>query len=128
MQNRFSNPATGTHYDWHTNHDPQGEEMAGKARNIARSPNTSGSGVVLQQGDDGSYVIKLSGHIDMRIQHQTFWAYYALSKNQTFYFRDFDNQEYEVMMTSYQEKRVGKLGPSGRDPAPRITPGSTRWR
>lgn len=117
MQNRFTNPATGTVYDWHTNHDPQGEEMAGKSRALARVSNTSSSGVVLQQGEDGSYVIKLSGRIDMRAQFVAFWTWYALSKTQTIYFRDFDGQIFEVMMTALTTKRVGKLSPSGRDPS-----------
>lgn len=117
MQNRFRNPATGTVYNWHTNHDPQGEEMAGKSRAVTRVSNTSSSGVVLQQGEDGSYVIKLSGRIDMRAQFVQFWTWFKLSKTQTIYFRDFDGQEFEVMVTALQTKRVGKLGPSGRDPS-----------
>lgn len=115
MQNRFTNPATGTFYDWHVNHDPEGEEMAGKARQITRSANTANSGVVLQQGDDGSYVIKLSGKIDMRAQYSAMWAWYRLCRTQTIYFRDFDGQSFEVTISSFQTKRRGKLGPSGRD-------------
>jgi hypothetical protein len=107
MKNRFTNPATGAFYDWDINHDPEGEELAGKTRQITRTPNTSGGGVVLQQGEDGSYVIKLSA----------MWAWYRLCRTQTIYFRDFDGQDFEVVISSFQSKRKGKLGPSGRDPS-----------
>lgn len=117
MQNRFSDPATGATYDWHTNHNPTGEELTGKNRAIARTPNTSTTGVVLTQGDDGSYSIRLSGQMDMRAQLRAFWHWYELTKTQSIYFRDFDGQVFEVIIDTLQTKRVGKLGPSGRDPS-----------
>lgn len=119
MQNRFENPATGETYNWHQNHAPDGEEMTGKQRTINRLPGTAPGTVILQQGDDGAYTIKLRGTILMRVQHQAFLRWWKLSRTQTIFFTDFDNQKYEVQITSYMSKRKGKLTSIGKDPSMR---------
>lgn len=113
-RNRFTNPANGDHYDWSVNHSD--EEPTGKARNISRTANTGNVGAVRQQGDDGATVLTFSGKINTRAQLQQFWAWYVLSKTQTIYLTDYDGQEYEVLITAFQPKRVRKLMSVSRDP------------
>jgi hypothetical protein len=115
MQNRFTNPADNSHYDWPQNHTD--EEGMGKARNITRAANTGNTGAVKQQGDDGPLVVSLSGKIQHRAQLQAFWLWFNLCKTQTIYFRDFDSQEYEVQIVSFVPKRIRKLSFSGKDPS-----------
>lgn len=115
MRNRFTNPANGAFYDWLTNHEE--EEEAGKTRTISHTSNTGNVGLVKQQGEDGPYILKLRGKIMHRSQFQAFWEWYALSKGQTIYFRDYDGQEYEVQITSFTPQRVRKLSHTGRDPS-----------
>lgn len=114
-RNRFQNPADGESYYWHQNHDPEGEEETGKTRAVERVPNTSGTGVVLTQGDDGSYTLKFRGKILKRAQLQAFWHWYKLSGTQSIYFTDFDAQQYEVQITSFTPKRRGKLSSTRQD-------------
>lgn len=119
--NKFENPATGAVYVWPRNHAPDGEADAGKARPITRVNNTSGGIAALQQGDDGNYVLKLSGKITIRSQWRAFWQWYALCRSQTIYFTDFDSQKYEGTISSLVGKRVGKLSDSiGPDPSMRL--------
>lgn len=116
-RNIFQNPANGETYVWQRNHDPDGEEEAGKVRNVQRIPNTSLIGIMLSQGDDGPYIIKLRGKIVHRNQLRQFWHFYAISERQTIYFTDFDGQSYEVQMTSFLPKRRGKLSGIKPDPS-----------
>ncbi len=102
-QNRFTDPFTGNQYLWAKNHSE--EEESGKARSIERTANTGNVGAVRQQGDAGSYTLRLKGTALLRSQIQAFWSYYALSDFQTIYFRDFDNQEYEVQITNLLTQR-----------------------
>lgn len=105
-RNRFTNPANGSFYDWPRNHS--NEEAMGKVRNITRTAPTSNVGLVKQQGEDGPLTIKLSGFIVHRSQLQAFWTWFELCRYQTIHFRDFDNQQYEVQIISFQPKRVRK--------------------
>lgn len=113
-RNRFTNPANGAIYDWHTNHDEEGD--SGKARNISHTAPTGLTGLIRQQGDDSPFVLHLQGKIMRRDQFQAFWAWFALSRTQTIYFTDFDGQGYEVQITSFMPKRVRNLTRAGRNP------------
>jgi hypothetical protein len=117
MRDRFTNPATGTFYDWPLNHDE--EDESGKARNITRTAPTGSVGLIKQQGDDGPLLLHLKGKILKRAQLAAFWSWFELSRTQTIYFRDFDNQQYEVQITSFAPQRHRKLSfPSpGNDPS-----------
>lgn len=114
-RNRFTNPATGVHYDWTVNHTE--EDETGKTRNITRSAPTGGVGLVRQQGDDGPYLLRYTGTILHRAQWQAMWAWFALCRTQTIYFADYDGQQYEVQITSFTGKRVRKLANTGKDPS-----------
>lgn len=113
-RNRFTDPRTGVIYDWQTNHSE--EESTGKTRNITRTAPTGNVGLVKQQGDDGPLIIRLSGSIFHRAQYQQMWHWFQLSKGQTIYFTDFDNQKYEVQITSFLPKRVRRLS-NRKDPS-----------
>lgn len=114
-RNSFVDPKTNVEYVWARNHET--EEASGKAREITGTANTGLTGRVRQQGDDGSLVLKLGGRITHRDMLVQFWHWYALSRTQTIYFRDFDGDEYEVQITSFQPKRVRKLRAVSPDPA-----------
>jgi hypothetical protein len=116
MRNRFTNPSNGAFYDWQRNHDPRGEDELGKTRNIEHTAPTGNVGLVKQQGDDGPLVLRLSGTIVHRNQYQQFWQWYNLCRTQTIYFKDFDGQEYEVLITAFRPKRQGKLTSISPDP------------
>jgi hypothetical protein len=113
-RNTFTNPATGTSYEWPINHES--EDAMGKVRNITRTSPTGNVGLVKQQGDDGPLLIKLHGTILSRAHYAAFWNWYALSRAQTIHFTDFDGQSYEVQITSFQPVRVRNLYRAGKDP------------
>lgn len=115
-QNRFTNPVDGTFYDWHKNHDWDGEDDYGKSLTITRVPNTAGGVAAFQQGDDGSLVLKLKGSIVVREQWRQFWHWFAISKQHTIYFTDFDGQEFEGIISSLLGHRVGHLRSGAKDP------------
>lgn len=104
--NRFiaSNGAT---YDWLINHDE--EEALGRTRNIERTALLKGTGLVLQQADDGNLQIKVSGTIFHKSQVMAFDTWMKRTKTETIHFRDFAGDEYEVVITSFQPKRQRTL-------------------
>jgi hypothetical protein len=112
-RNQFINPATGATYSWLVTHTE--EEDSGKARNITRTAPTSGYGLVRQQGDDGPFLLKLSGTILDRSQLVAMWQWYALCRTQTIHFLDADAQRYEVQITDFAPKRIRKALSPHRD-------------
>jgi hypothetical protein len=114
-RNRFFNPATNETYAWPVNHNE--EEETAKARNITRTAPTSGYGLVRQQGDDGPFLLKLSGTILDRAQLVAMWRWYAICRAQTIRFIDFDDQSYEVQITDFAPRRVRKAIAPRRDPS-----------
>jgi hypothetical protein len=101
--NRFTDPWTGSYYDWPINHSE--EEAFGKTRNIDHTAPTSGLGLIRQQGDDTPMAVKLSGTIFHKAQHQAFIGWLEKSRTQTIYFRDFTGETFEVIVTAYQPTR-----------------------
>lgn len=114
-RDRFQNPVNGQIYNFPVNHDE--EEPTTKSRTITRTANTGNIGAVRQQGDDGALLLKYHGRTPYRAQAQGLWAWYNLSKNQTIYFYDYDNQGYEVQITELSVTRRRKLSYFGKDPS-----------
>lgn len=112
VSNRFTDPKTGAIYDWRVNHDT--EEDVGRTRQITLSGNTSGLGLVRQQGAQTPLTLKLSGAILHLSQLEAMWHYFQLCESQTIYFRDFYGDEYEVTITAFSPVR--KRGENRNDP------------
>lgn len=106
-RNRFTDPLSAAVYDWPINHSE--EESFGRARNIEHTAPTSGNGLVRQQGDDPPMTIRLSGTIFHKAQHDAFIGWFALSRTQTIYFKDFTGDEFEVQITAFQPVRKRTL-------------------
>jgi hypothetical protein len=123
MRNRFTDPASVVAaYDWPINHNE--EEESGKVRNVTHTaPTANNVGLVKQQGDDSPFVLKLKGHIKTRAQYAAFWQWFQLCRTQTIYFRDFDNQQYEVQITSFLPTRSRRHS----YPAPGLDPHDHYW-
>lgn len=114
MRNRFTNPANGDFYDWVLNHSD--EEESGHTTTVNRTANTGGTGLVRQQGDDGPWLLRYTGTILDRSQHQAMMRWKQISRGQTIYFKDYDGQEYEVVINQYTARRVRVLR-NRRDPS-----------
>ena len=116
LSNRFI-AGDGSFYDWPVNHDE--EESFGKRRNIEHTASVSGWGLARQQGDDAPAVIRLSGKILHQAQVTQFDYWMAVTRYQTIHFRDFAGEEYEVIITAFEPKRVRTLfNPRDRVNAP----------
>lgn len=101
-------------YDWQVNYSE--EDGFGRERSIQRTATTDGVGVVRQQGDTGPIVISVMGTIFHKAQHERFIRFFNRSANTTFIFRDFEGEEFEVMMTAYRPVRKRTLR-NPRDPS-----------
>lgn len=99
VRNRFTDPLTGSLYDWQVNHTT--ENSFGKARQVSESANTANTGLIKQQGDASPLQIKVAGTIFHLKQHEEFIRFWELCESQTIIFRDFTGDEYEVMINSY---------------------------
>lgn len=104
--NRFT-ASDSTTYDWLINHDE--EEAFGRARNIEHTALLKGTGLVIQQADDGPLLIKVSGTIFHTSQIQAFDSWFARTRTETIHFRDFAGDVYEVIITAFQPKRQRTL-------------------
>lgn len=91
-------------YDWEVNYNSESE--FGAQRNVDSFQNTSGTGFIIQQGDDQPIAISVSGKFFTKAQHQKFVAFYKRSQFQTMVFEDFEGAQYEVMITAYKPQRV----------------------
>lgn len=91
-------------YDWDVNYDE--ENTFGRTRNIDATQNTGATDFIFQQGADEPMVISVSGKALTKMQHAKFCAFYSRSQYQTMIFEDFEGAQFEVMITSYQPKRV----------------------
>jgi hypothetical protein len=106
--------ADGTSYAWPINHDA--EDAFGKTRNLEHTALLKGSGLVIQQGDDGPLTIKVSGAILHKAQVQAFDAWFERCRTETIHFTDFAGDSYEVMITSFTPTRQRTLR-NPRDPS-----------
>lgn len=114
VRNRFSDPAAVVSaYDWEINHNE--EDGADKRRNLERTTTTDGVGFVRQQGAASPQTLRYKGTILKRNQLDKFNTYYNLCDTQTIYFRDFENQTFEVLITAFNPiRKRTSLNP--RDP------------
>ena len=103
VRNRFTDPATGSFYDWQVNHST--ESSFGKTRQISESANTANTGLVKQQGDAQPLRMKLQGTILHLKQKEEFQRFWELCETQTIIFRDFTGAEYEVIITQFDPVR-----------------------
>lgn len=99
VRNRFTNPSNGSFYDWQVNHSE--EQEFGKRRSIDHGALTDTVGVVRQQADDSPLILQLKGTIFHKAQFEQFKSWFALSRTQTIYYRDFAGDEYEVIITAF---------------------------
>lgn len=102
-RNRFTNPDTNYTYDWLINFSE--EDEFGKSRNIEHGASTSDLGFVRQQSDDGPLIIRVRGTILTLAQFTEFKEWFALCRTQTINFRDFADDEYEVIITKFMPTR-----------------------
>jgi hypothetical protein len=116
VANRFTNPSTGTTYDWPINHTT--EEQFGLIRNYERTAPTAGVGFVRQEGDPTPLTLKMSGTILTVAQDSAFVTWFNLGRTHSLYFRDWTGAEYEVLFVSYQPQRV-RVDWNHKDPAMR---------
>lgn len=113
-RDRFQNPANGTVYQWPVNHDE--EDASGKTRQITATAPVAGVGRIRQQGEENPLQIRWSGKILHRAHLQQMWAWFAVSRTQSIYLYDFDNQGYEVVITDFTPQRHRTLR-NPRDPS-----------
>lgn len=113
MRNRFTDPTTGETYDWQINHDT--EEEGGRQRDITLSGNTSGVGLVRQQGAQAPITLRYGGAILHLAQFEAMWHFFQLCESRTIFFRDFYGDEYEVTITAFSPTR--QRGRNFADPA-----------
>jgi hypothetical protein len=111
--NRFTDRQTGETYDWHINHAE--EEEGGRAREITLSGNTSGLGLVRQQGAQQPLTLRWAGAILHREQFVAMWHWFGLCELRTIFLRDFHGDEYEVVITNFDPSRVRGRNP--QDPS-----------
>lgn len=102
-RDRFIDPTTGETYSFHVNHDA--EEDSGRSRNIDLSGVTGGARLVRQQGMEEPLMLRWTGTILHRDQFREMWRFFALCEYHSIHVKDFDDQEYEVQITSFQPVR-----------------------
>lgn len=113
VSNRFEDPATGETYDWHVNHAE--EEDSGRTRNIDLSGNTSGLGLVRQQGEKPPISLRWRGSILHNAQLVEMWRWFEKCEDRTIRLRDFAGDYYEGTITAFQPQR--KRGENRNDRA-----------
>jgi hypothetical protein len=105
--NQFIDPRTSETYDWPINHHT--EESMGKKRNIRHSAPTMLTGLNRQQGAPDPLILRWTGTILTRAQHQAFLAWYTKCDTQTIHVVDFHGNRFEVIITNYDPKRRSVL-------------------
>lgn len=114
MRNRFTDPNTGSFYDWQINHTS--ESSFGKARQVTESANTANTGLIKQQGDASPLKLKFQGTIMHKHQKDEFERFWELCESQTIIFKDFAGNEYEVLITVFDPTRHATVR-NEKDPA-----------
>lgn len=105
---KFKDPAAVlADYTWEVMHTE--EESNERRRNVERTAPTSGVGFVRQQGQASPRVLRYTGVILTAAQKTAFDAYYDACETRTIRLLDFDNTEYEVLITSFDPKRERTL-------------------
>lgn len=108
-RNRFRDPRTGASYTWLANHHT--EEEVKRTRAVeALEPAAAGwkrVKLIRQQSTATPLVMRLTGRQPAESQHQRFLEYQHLCLEQTIYFDHCDGESFEVLISSYEPKRVG---------------------
>ena len=104
MQNVFTDPKTAETYSWKINHDEE-SDATGKDRNISYGGNTSGKGLVAQQGDSTPLEFHLQGKILEEAQLEKFIYWYNLCEDRSIYWTDPAGDQYEVQITVFKPTR-----------------------
>lgn len=107
MRDRFTDPKTGSFYDFNVNHNE--EDAFDKRREMTRSGKTALTGLVRIQGEQSAMVLRLKGTVLKEAQDSEFWRWWELCETQTIYYRDFNGDEYEGFITRYSPQRVRVL-------------------
>lgn len=108
MNNKFLNPTSGDEYVWPSNHHTENEvkrERQVEELEPAAAGWRRGVDFVRQQGTASPKRMRLSGRCG-HSQHEAFLIYTNLSLDQTVFFEHCAGEVYEVLITSYQPKRV----------------------
>lgn len=118
VRERFRDPAAILpDYVFQVNHSD--EEADEKRRNLERSSPTSGVGFVRQQGEDSPEVLRYSGTILHQAQKDAFDDYYDACRTRTIKFRDFTDNERDVLITAFSATRQ-RTAQNPRDPSIRL--------
>lgn len=91
-------------YEWEVGHN---EESSGlMTYNLERTAVTTGVGYVRQQGAPTPKTLDFSGSILTQAQYDAMVNYYKACETRTIFYRDVDNTEYEVLITSFNPTRI----------------------
>lgn len=112
--NIFSDPGgpLGT-WAWPINHNEEEESTrslaiehtANTAQGVGQ-PNAAGTGLVRQQGDPQPLTLRYSGSIMRREHFVEMLKWTEACRTRTIHFTDFAGEKYEVLITSFQPRRV----------------------
>lgn len=115
VRNRFTDPANVVaQYVWAINHKE--EDGAAFQRQLERTTTTDGVGFVRQQGSASPQIRRYKGTILAQAQYDAMKSYYDLCETQTIYFRDFQDGEFEVLITLFNPVRKYTIQ-NPRDPS-----------
>jgi hypothetical protein len=91
-------------YNWPINHD--GMSPSGRKRNTTATAPTSGIGTVRQQGSEAPLGLVLTGTMLTEDQRRQMIFWWTLCRTQTIFFYEFSSEQYEVIITDYEETKV----------------------
>lgn len=103
-RNALWNPVTDHTYEWAINHSEEDEITVG--RQIDHGAPAATVAVVRQQRPAGSLVLSLSGTILDPAQQAELEDFFDDCDDTTLYYRDSETDTYEVVITSFDSKRV----------------------
>lgn len=119
MRNKFIDPRNDHEYEWHINHED--EDGFGRTRGITTgAPTGQGDddckiGLVRQQGEMAPFTIRVRGKILHRQQYIEFWKWFQRCNDHSIFWRDFDDQKWEVIITNLETPRHRRLPGGGGD-------------
>jgi hypothetical protein len=104
VRERFRDPAAILpDYIFEVNHSD--EEAVEQRRNLERTSPTSGVGFVRQQGADSPKTLRYTGTILTQTQYDAMQSYYDACRTRTIKFRDFTDDEMDVLITAFSPLR-----------------------
>lgn len=94
----------GDDFTWEVN--PNGQEEVQRGRNISYSSPTGYVGLIRQQGDRQPFVIRYKGRALTDNHWRQMNYFHAISEQRTLFFRDIDDDEYQVTIPEFRWTRV----------------------